>query len=330
MYVTVSEERRLELEPLLTYYGFFLEGVSGRRYREGSWEWVFGKRFVNGVVPVDSVAGLVRTHLLEERGLDVEGLVDGTFLARSRHNVLGDPSQGEIPFVVAVYTGTKTDAAYRANRRTARKHSARLVFVSMDYPSERNAQDLCLDAYDLETRFFPVFIKRPVSGLILSIREAYARELIPSRQGQQFLAPTRIQLRTDNVYYRSANSYRHLKRGSPLFFFETQRPGSESQMIGEAKLDEHSVDEPKELFARFGNLGVFTLDDLETTARSHRGRALALTFDWYREFERPLTRRQVQTIIPTYNPTTARRIEYEEVIKLRRAAGWNVDELSFQ
>jgi ribosomal protein S18 acetylase RimI-like enzyme len=39
IYVTVSEERRDQLEELLLSFGFFVEGVSGRRYRPGSCSW---------------------------------------------------------------------------------------------------------------------------------------------------------------------------------------------------------------------------------------------------------------------------------------------------
>jgi len=50
LYLTVSEERRESLEPLLLHYGFFVEGVSGRRYRQGSWEWIWGKRMIHGTL----------------------------------------------------------------------------------------------------------------------------------------------------------------------------------------------------------------------------------------------------------------------------------------
>jgi hypothetical protein len=105
-------------------------------------------------------------------------------------------------------------------------------------------------------------------------------------------------------------------------------------MIGEAKLDEWRVDEPREMFAAYGNLGVFTLEDLETTARGaqglEQGKVLGLKFDWYREFAEPMFLRNVKMIIPTYNPITARSITYAEALEFRRRAGWNVTELSFR
>lgn len=105
-------------------------------------------------------------------------------------------------------------------------------------------------------------------------------------------------------------------------------------MIGEAKLDELAVNEPRELLAEYGNLGVFSLEDLEAKAAAGRGdqsgKALALKFDWYREFEGGLALANVQGIMPKYNPTTARRIDLDIAMALREAAGWSVSELSFQ
>jgi hypothetical protein len=194
-------------------------------------------------------------------------------------------------------------------------------------------EDLCLDALDLETLFFPLFVKRDVQGLIVPIRETFVSSLVPLTHAQQMLPPSRVQLRTDNVYYRYPTAYRGLRRGSPLFFYETQRRSGASRLIGEAKLIEHAVDEPRELFATFGNLGVYTLDRLAATAPrkgKDAGKVLALKFDWYREVEQELNLEAIRKILPRYSPRTARPIDFATALELRRAAGWEVKELSFQ
>jgi hypothetical protein len=146
------------------------------------------------------------------------------------------------------------------------------------------------------------------------------------------LLPTRVQLRTDNVYYRYPSVFSGLNRGSPIFFYETNRKQGQSQLIGEGRLIGHAVDEPEELLGRFGNLGVYTLAEVQgcaTKSGPNKGKALALHFDWYRESPVALPLARIRSVLPLFDPTTARRVQPADALELRRLAGWNVDTLSF-
>jgi GNAT superfamily N-acetyltransferase len=332
LYITVAEERRAELEGLLLRYGFQLEGVAPRRYRIGSWEWVWGKRLIHGVLLEKDLHPFVRRYLFLERGFDTEDLDGFSFVADARFGVTGRLGGARSQCLVATAYENQ-DEIYRTAKKTAVGLGLPLVLVSLEPVSSSGLDDLCLDALDLETLFFPLLVKHDIDGLVIPIREQFVSRLIPSTQMQQMLPPSRVQLRTDNVYYRYPSAHRGLRRGSPLFFFETRRRSGASRLIGEAKLMECAVDEPAELFARFGNLGVYTLEQLVATApRRGRdaGKVLALRFDWYREVGRELASEAIRRIVPRYDPTTARRIGFETALRLRRAAGWDVKELFFQ
>lgn len=334
IYVTVSEERRDTLEGLLTQFGFFVEGVAGRRYREGSWEWIWSKRLIHGRLRRKQLARFAARYLLEERGLIVERISRGFYRAYPRYDMLGRADgSGAGSLVMAVAAG-EPDQEYRRSKRLAEDMGCRLLFVSIEPLEARpEATDTCLDSLDLEEMFFPLYVEREVDGLIIPIRETFARRLIPPSDQSQFLAPTRVQLRTDNVYYRYPTAYAGLKRGSPLFFYETQRTHGQSRLIGEAKLLKYAVDEPEDLLAEFGRLGVYTLKDLKRSAirrGPQRGKALALRFDWYREIDRPLALQQVKQVLPTFDPLTARRLSPTAVLELRRLAGWKVAPLSLR
>lgn len=332
LYVTVAEERRLELEGLLHRYGFQLEGVAPRRYREGSWEWVWGKRLIHGVLLQSDLHSFVRRYLFLERGFHVEGVDDFFFIAESRFDLAGRLGAATTRCLVATAYEDQ-DEVHRAAKKTADSLAVPLVVVSLEPVSSQGSADLCLDALDLEAMFFPLLVKRDIPGLVIPIRERFVSSLIPLTQMPQMLPPSRVQLRTDNVYYRYPSAYQGLRRGSPVFFYETQRRSGVSRLIGEAKLIEWAVDEPMELFARFGSLGVYTLGTLEEIASSkgrHAGKVLALRFDWYREAERELDIGVIRSIVSRYNPITARRIGFDTALELRRAAGWDVRELSFR
>jgi hypothetical protein len=246
--------------------------------------------------------------------------------------MLGEPGDGQDGVLVA--TASKdTDREYLSALHAAKEAGLGLVFVSVDGLTVDLLGGTCLDALDLETRFFPLFVERGVEGLIVPIREGYANALIPSADKPSFLAPTRVQLRTENVYYRYPTVFAGLKRGSPLFFYETRRKSGSSRIIGEAKLLDYAVDQPEDLLARYGNLGVYTLEDVRrcvTDRGDNSGKALALRFDWYRELRQPLPRSQIESVVSGFDPTTARRIQPVQVLELRRLAGWSVDALSWR
>jgi hypothetical protein len=269
--------------------------------------------------------------MLEERGLTVATIGPGAFLARPRYSVLGQPSAEQAPIVVGTAAGDHADARYRAFSRRARQLGLQLVFVSIEPLAGPAEYGICLDSLDIEARYFPLYVERSVEGLIIPIRQAFARMLIPRSDELPFLVPTRVQLSTDNVYYRWPSAFAGLRRGSPLFFYETQRQQGQSRLIGEGRLVECVVDEPKELLAKYGNLGVYTLEDVERcvmTRGPNSGKALALRFDWYREVPVPLNRRQIEEVFPTFDPTTARRLQAMDILELRKRIGWNVGALS--
>jgi ribosomal protein S18 acetylase RimI-like enzyme len=331
LYITLSEELRAKFERLLDQYGFSVEGVSARRYRDNSWEWVWSKRLIHGRLRPRHLAAFVRRYMFEERGFTVETAGPGVFLAKPLYDALGRPSDGEVSLLIATAATEHPDNRYRAACRQAEELGLQLIFVSIEPLAEVPQYGTCLDGLDIEARYFPLYVERNIEGLIVPIRESFAQMLIPRSDEPQFLVPTRVQLSTANVYYRWPSAFAGLRRGSPLFFYETQRRHGQSRLIGEGRLVECAVDEPKELLAKYGNLGVYTLEDVERcvmTRGPNSGKALALRFDWYREIPVPLNRRQIEEVFPTFDPTTARRLQAMDVLELRKRIGWNVDALS--
>jgi ribosomal protein S18 acetylase RimI-like enzyme len=331
LYVTVSEERRQQLEALLHQYGFFVEGVSGRRYRAGSCEWVWAKRLLHGRLRRAQLHKFVQHYMFEERGFLIQRLGSGMFMALPRYGALGQASELKAAILVATASGEDPERQYRAACSKAGELGLRLFFVSIEPLPSMDGYGTCFDSLDLEARFFPLYVERDAEGLIVPIQEENVQRLIPLSDRPQFLAPTRVQLRTDNVYYRYPSVFSGLKRGSPLFFYETQRGQGRSRLIGEGKLLEYAIAEPQDLLARYGNLGVYTLEDVRgcvSKRGQHNGKALALQFDWYRELAEPLPRERIHHILPNFDPRTARRLGPIDILELRRVAGWNVDTLS--
>ncbi len=330
LYITVADERLQDLEGILSRYGFQVEGVSARRYRRGSSEWVWGKRLVKGVVRPMQLTSFVRQHLFNERGFHTWDRGPNCFVAEWPVDGIGRLSRlSRDRFLVYVQASTQRPDAYLVARGLAKEESLPLIYVGQEVQPESG--DICLSLLDLEALFYPVNIQREIKGVIVPIRESFASALVPHSSITQMLPPSSVQLRSDNVYYKYPNSYQGLVPGSPIFFYETRRRTGKSRMIGAAKLVSLEVDDPATLFGRLGGLGVYTARQVADTAPvrgRNAGKVLALRFDWYREAQRQLGAEQVRRAVRDFIPRTARLIEYDECLKLMEMSGWNQPELS--
>ena len=276
---------------------------------------------MRGVLTQDEFHSFVRRKLFVERGFDIDDVGKNQFVARSHEGIVGTVVGPRQECLVATAVSDEEET-YKAARDVARSPQQPVAFFGLERV-DAEAGDTCFDALDLEVLFYPLIIERMVGGLIVPIRQAYASTLLPRTEQPQMLQPTRVQLRTDNVYYRYPNCYRHLRRGSPIFFYETARGTGRSRLIGEGKVTGHFVETPQDLFARYRNLGVYTLEQMEHTAGKsgpNEGKVLAISFDWYQQFDRPLTLDHMREVLPTFNGRSARQIDFEQARALRRLA----------
>jgi len=202
LYITVDDGLRTILEPLLSKYGFYVEGVSARRYGAGRAEWVWAKRLIHGRLRPTQLHRFVQRIMFEERGFGLERVDARSFVARGRYDVLGSPGNSPHETLVATCASTDTLGAYQRACKRAQALTLPLLFVSIDPLPLAPAFGQCLDALDLEERFFPMYTVGRSEGLIVPIKERFAQRLIPLSNQLQMILPTRVPLRTDNVYYR--------------------------------------------------------------------------------------------------------------------------------
>jgi hypothetical protein len=131
----------------------------------------------------------------------------------------------------------------------------------------------------------------------------------------------RLLLRSENAYYCYPTALKTAAPGTPILFLVTGGRG----LVGEARVIEAVVDTPEELFARFGGLGVYGIQQIRRHIRKsgpRAGLALAMRFGSYVAFDEAVGRDQmrvslgrdlqVQTITP---------IAMNEFEELRRIGG---------
>lgn len=301
-YVTCADEIMDRLMPILGQSGFVPEGVSRGRYREGSAEWVLGKTFVHENIAQSDFVGFVKNRIIIEAGGEIIDDRGDIFEARiPRYSLTG--SEGNTAWY-AVSTSPDPENDYARHRAEFRERPWMLVSIAgrpADISHPLHEAENWIDGSDIHRLFYPVVLETINDSLIVTIRQQFANALIPSSKTPSMLDPTRLQIRTDNVYYRAPDRYDSLRRGSRLFFYVSE---PEQAIRGSAVITAIHVGNPESCFELYGNKGIYSYRELEQIAENH-GQVLAISFDWYEEFENPVNRSQLQNFIPNYNPQNA-------------------------
>jgi predicted transcriptional regulator/N-acetylglutamate synthase-like GNAT family acetyltransferase len=283
VYVTLSS-RHAELVSFFASHGFLVSGVTPERYHAGAAEIVMGKHLLRREV-TDEDFGQFATDLAERffgvpasEGGGSPG-PDSWFLAPTtvRPTAKADVERGSIELL------GPTGEVLRA-----------------------------FDAVELERVFHPLRLllssRRP---LMVPIRPDWADRMmrypstaVASPQLGLFsdLLPDRVLLRTDNAYYCTPRREELLALGVPMIFYVSQPV---SACVAEARVLDYAIDTPERLLARYGDLGVYSLDNIRTHVHGtgrYAGCALGLHFGLYVPFERPVTLSELRQIRHTKGP----------------------------
>ena len=306
--MTYADELRPILEGIFRRYGLAPEGVSAGRYRPGRAEWVAGKVFNYGETSADDFADFVTKHLVEERGGRVR-LDRRSVLLIELPRIAGMSPKRQVQRVV-ISTSAKPEEEYEACHTRFRNRQWAFISLtgrpaSISHWSHR--QQNWIDGYDIASDFYPLEIREAGGqSIICSILPRFANALIPRRSQLPLLAPSRLQVRPDNVYYRAPTMHQNLRRGSRVFFYVTE---PEKAIRGHARVKRTLVGTAEECISSYGAMGILDLADLKNIADSNNGNVLAIEFDWYEELERPLTLAALQGRIPNFNPQGASLID---------------------
>jgi hypothetical protein len=315
-FVTFADELAPTLGPLLQRYGFVTEGVSAGRYRPGSGERVMGKTFAPQRVGADNLVDFIVDHMVREHGGEVLSQQEDTLEVVVPHGTLAG-LLAQVPFRLAISSSATPEADYEA--AASRLDGARWLFVSL-YGKPANVEHWShrvgnwIDGEDLMARFYPVELITPQQpSLVCTIRPAYANGLMPDVNKPPLFSPERLQIRPDNVYYRSPDRFKPLRRGSRLLFYVS---APEMRLRGSARLQSLRLGTPAELLEHYGTMGILDFQSIQNIADHHGGNALALIFDWYAQHKRQVGLSDIKAAVGRFNPITATLVTHDEVRQL--------------
>jgi hypothetical protein len=148
---------------------------------------------------------------------------------------------------------------------------------------------------DLEQIFHPArFALTGRRALLVPIERRWADALVEYAVQQRSLTGSseseKPLLRAENAYYCYPKANGVASEGAPILFYVKEPVGA---VIGEARIFEATLDEPEELYLRYGGLGICQLEQIRhhVMRRGHnQGKALALRFGLYVPFPEPVGR----------------------------------------
>jgi hypothetical protein len=97
---------------------------------------------------------------------------------------------------------------------------------------------------------------------------------------------TPLKLRVDNAYY-CYPKISALRNGDLVLFYETKTGGGIGSAIGAAVVQEVIIDEPTKLFARFSDLGIYELSDIQHHQNAS-GKSMVIKFSLFESFLNPV------------------------------------------
>lgn len=310
-YVTFAGEHRHRLKPVLEQSGFTDEGISPARYRVGAAEWVMGKTFEYDLVSANEFAEFVERCIVKEQGgLIAQRHSDG-FTATFPISLAGN---GFVDQELRIGISTSATPEHEYEQFRKQQPSTEWRFISMagkdaDTANATFEDKRWIDGADLAAQFYPVqFANLGHESICVTIEPKYADALIPRTDQPSLLQLSRLQIRPDNVYYRHADRYNVLRRGTEIFFYVS---APDQAIRGYASISDYTVGTPQECFGKYGTRGILTYDDL-VAAQDIHGNVLAISFDWYSEFQQPVRLHDLRRIKSNFNPQTANLLSADE------------------
>ncbi len=143
-------------------------------------------------------------------------------------------------------------------------------------PESRTEYEAMCDL-ELETHCSPLSLALEQNHFLIPIRPAYALHLFDRQRSANdlFGADITVLLRWSNVYYRANTFHRMLRPPARLLWYVSDQ----KQVIAVSRLDQVTIDTPKELWRRFKRFGVLEWNNLyEMCNRNMSTKLMALQF----------------------------------------------------
>jgi N-acetylglutamate synthase-like GNAT family acetyltransferase len=174
-----------------------------------------------------------------------------------------------------------------------------------------------LELHELETLFYPLQIhSRSEKPLLLPMEKKRAASLIelpPGDNSQDTLFDT-VSIRSkklplNNLTYSYPTALKGMRKGLPLLFY-VNRVG----VVGAARVEDWRLDEPKNLYTNFDEMGFFDPEDVKEHAAAsgpRAGKVMLIRFHWYKPLRRVIALEEIRRLDENFNPKRTHTLSWD-------------------
>ncbi len=297
IFVTFAEEELEELRGFFDKFGFLLDGIEPHFYRPGKTEYHMSKTFFYDTIDKSDFVEFIKNNLLRVRGIITESENDESVAYQ-------DTGFSYFPRSVYVKIITKKNIdeneLYKQVENEMNKNKC-VYSIIVSYYSLDNMPDepriRVIDGFQIEKVFYPFQLKRGGSaGIMLPIKEEYARELLDIDEPQQSIMKKRLLITHDKHYFSGhIEKLVDIKRGCTFIFYQMkgENPGG---IIGEAKIKRLSIEDVKGVFKKHGlEKSAFTTED-ELMKHSNKGKIALFLLTCVKRYPRKIPTNEIYQI----------------------------------
>lgn len=323
LFVTFAEEELDELKGFFDKFGFVMDGMMPQFYRPGKTEYVMSKTFVYDTIDENNFESFVRDFLLRMRGIHPTEEGDD-FLAYEDNKLSKTPREIYVKLVKDRNTNSVSLLQHINERmkETKATHGLIISYHPISGVSETEKIKI-VDGYSLENIFFPLRLKRGNdSGMILPIRESYAKELMHIEEPQLKIMKKRLMLSHEKAYYTGKEVFGSVGRGGIFLFYQTG--GREfGGIIGEAKIKVMDIKTVPKAIEKYVNKGVIKTEE-ELRKHSNQGKIGIFLLTHVKTYPNKVSLDEIRDIVPEAN-LTGQQVNDQQLDKIREIAGNNLN-----
>lgn len=304
IFVTMGADLFDALVPFFRRYGFQIEGIAPNRYRKGKFEIIMGKNLYYGQVSEENFYEFIKRELFVNRGYKILKEGNGDLIISPRYDILGFQNTRNLNRTViriSTQSNPNTDDVAKFNEEYLDRPLNK-IFISFygfkKKPYDRKEEIIILDAYDIETIFYPVelsFSQNKQKDFIVPLSLHWVKRNFPlfAPNNEYYtppLIPSPFLNRAKKIIPRGGDiSMKGFRRGSHLILYDRDR----DKIFGTAKLMGFQVGKPKTLYDHYRNKSNVSLDGFKEIAGlkpfGEEKNVMIIEIEWYRELENKIS-----------------------------------------
>lgn len=188
-----------------------------------------------------------------------------------------------------------------------------LINTGVVLEAERAGRPSAVSLFDFETVISPgALISRGRIGVMVPVRESYARQLLPLPESQgSLLAKKETVLRLERAYFLAAGKHKLFPRGTIVVFYASQE---RREAVAMARVTFSDTLTKGQAALKLARQGVLTAEEIEQRA-SPEGEVASFTFDNLMVFRKGIPYRELKQLdcIGGANLVTAQELPYEKL-----------------